>query len=158
MSLSMTKVGNWNVNTEVHLTRQGKEGWWLSSTWLLQSFSSFSSTSTSSSTIVILILILHFNTGVSDFLCVKIPFLLLWKSVTQEFYKGILLRAAMASRGIFRNTPVIYFGLSSIPSMTLKRRKVLILQNIQQMTDRTHQMGNNPLIPVLLFDLTVQIY
>ena len=42
--------------------------------------------------------------------------------------------------------------------MTLKRRKVLILQVIQQMTDRTHQMGNNPLIPVLLFDLTVQIY
>ena len=83
---------------------------------------------------------------------------LLWKSVTQEFYKGILLRAAMASRGIFRNTPVICFGLSSIPSMTLKRRKVLILQVIQQMTDRTHQMGNNPLIPVLLFDLTVQIY
>ena len=158
MSLSMTKVGNWNVNTEVHLTRQGKEGWWLSSTWLLQSFSSFSSTSTSSSTIVILILILHFNTGVSDFLCVKIPFLLLWKSVTHEFYKGILLRAAMASRGIFRNTPVICFGLSSIPSMTHKRRKVLILQVIQQMTDRTHQMENNPLIPVLLFHLTVQIY
>ena len=72
MSSSMTKVGNWTVNIEVHLTRQGKEGWWLSSTWLLQSFSSFSSTSTSSSTIVILILILHFNTGVSDFLCVKI--------------------------------------------------------------------------------------
>ena len=76
---------------------------------------------------------------------------------TQEFYKGILLRAAMATRGIFRNMPVICFGLSSIPSMTLKRRKVPILQVIQQMTDRTHQMGNNPLIPVLLFDLTVQI-
>ena len=42
--------------------------------------------------------------------------------------------------------------------MTLKRRKVPILQVIQQMTDRTHQVINNPLIPVLLFDLTVQIY
>ena len=84
-------------------------------------------------------------------------------SIVKECYSRVLQRYfAAGCNGVQRHFQEHArhpsFGLSSIPSMTLKRRKVLILQVIQQMTDRTHQMGNNPLIPVLLFDLTVQIY